>query len=832
MAGPLAEVGGEYEPPCRRYVDSPRTEGPSVQRADSPRTEDPRISLTVSAVASPVVRIVFLLLLVGCGSGLELYEPRRPTPGPDDVEPFPERTLFDSRTETPAETLERIAGVFRQIALTEGNDQLWMRDALKAEIRSIEKEIDSLRLGAGSIMRLRLGGLSEEERSEFELAARLHARLALTRMRTGFADDRVQGARVLEDACRYDDDNAVLAVVRASYLEMAGFRSNSLRSLDDYEKEHGESELIDLARYRKNVREWSIQGHDEHRIQAGVLIDDLTDRVASARGVPSWLLWERARFDFLSDSLSLAEVGADAILENEGPAVRDTLSAFHAHLLKGLVDVRRINHEAAAEHFEAAKALAAGYLPLADVRTTLRVPWDLWSLSEQERFDLSLSRRDFVRAFWQRSDPIWATPILSELEIDYYARVAEAVFRFADLDARMMGPSTEPGKVLLRFGAPHRYRAMGAQAAFEPDEVFDNAVHPTWVWDYLWFGGGEHRSVLLQDRSGSRGHYVATDSLRPPEWPMHEFDGDFLGRGYRSNKRVSRFRQLDGNTRLVVSFDTVLPNYNIRYPFQGFRYDGEAKVDCAIMEVVGPRFREQWSGNVELSQLRTTNQQHEFRRRSGQLVVTDVEAGSYQIATFLRLRDEEEQTLHVAIDNGSSFDVGGFLEDDFDASDLLVASDLEGIIQDDVERELAPGWVAFGPDPNLFNMVPRGSLDFLRGESFGYYLEIYNLDDREGVVNIELETRLAKIDGEGEIEYEISLRGANTNLIRFGVRQWNIARSIGLGELETGDYRFTIGAFDRIGSRKLERSVEFRVVEPADLIEKYRWRTLPKPVVS
>lgn len=822
MAGPLAEVGQAYEHRCRRCADSPLTGGPSD------------LHDALQAVSS-VVRLVFLLLLVGCGSGLELYEPRRPAPGPDDVEPFPERTLFEARTETPAETLERIAGVFRQIALTEGNDQLWMRDALEAEIRSVEGAIDSLRLGAGSIMRLRLGGLSKEERSEFEKAARLHARLALTRMRTGFADDRVQGARVLEDACRYDDDNAVLAIVRASYLEMAGFRSNSLRSLDDYEKDHGKSDLIDLARYRKNVREWSIQGHDEHRIQARVLIEELTDRVASSRGVlgaPSWLLWERARFDFLSDSLSLAEEGADAILEIEGSTVGDTLSAFHAHLLKGLVAVRRIDHEAAAKHFEAAKDLAAAHLPLADVSTTLRVPWDLWSLSEQERFDLSLSRRDFVRAFWQRSDPIWATPILSELEIDYYARVAEAVFRFADLDARMMGPSTEPGKVLLRFGAPHRYRAMGAQAAFEPDEVFDNAVHPTWVWDYLWFGGGDHRSVMLQDRSGSRGHYVATDSLRPPEWPMHEFDGDFLGRGYRSNKRVSRFRQLDGNTRLVVSLDTVLPNYNIRYPFQGFRYDGEAKVDCAIMEVVGQRFREQWSGNVELTQLRTTNQQHEFRRTSGQLIVTDVEAGTYQIATFLRLRDEEEQTLHVAVDNGSSFEVGGFLEDDFDASDLLVASDLEGTIQNDVERELAPGWLAFGPDPGLFNMVPRGSLDFLRGESFGYYLEIYNLDDREGVVNVELDTRLAKIDGEGEIEYEISLRGANTNLIRFGVRQWNIARSIGLGELEPGNYRFTIGAFDRIGSRKLERSVEFRVVEPAELIEKYRWRTLPKPVVS
>jgi hypothetical protein len=50
-----------------------------------------------------------------------------------------------------------------------------------------------------------------------------------------------------------------------------------------------------------------------------------------------------------------------------------------------------------------------------------------------------------------------------------------------------------------------------------------------------------------------------------------------------------------------------------------------------------------------------------------------------------------------------------------------------------------------------------------------------------------------------------------------------------MGELDPGRYRVRVTIFDRNGSQRVERALEFRVLRPADLAELYRWDELEPP---
>ena len=772
--------------------------------------------------------------LNGCAGGLEPYKPRRPSASyraPQLL--FSERTLLEPRIETPAQTLARIEAVFQEVAEVEDPDDRGIRAELDAEVDSIRAAVDRLDLGAASIMRLRLGTPNAEEIEQFHRAAGLYTRWALARMRAASADDRVRGAELLEEARTFDASDPILATVQATYLDMAGFRSNAIRALDEYEMEYGIHELVELSRYRKNLRQWTLTGFPEYAQRARRLGDEMVTRSGGWNQAPSWALMEMARFYFLSDSLERAEEIAAEIGRKEGPEPGDGATAARAELLLGLIEVRRLEHARASPHFALALQAASITPSLEWLSLLLRIPWDLWSDEEQAEYDRSLSQAEWVQKYWRDYDPIRATPRLFEGHIDYQARVAEALLRFDDVDLRRSGPLTEPGRAVLRFGWPDLWERLGGTPppGAEDDVAFDFAVHPTWRFDYEWTPGtGRRKEIRFQDRSGARGYFVAQDSLRPPGWPYHRFDEGFLGRAYPFDSNVARFRSPEGRTRVFLSFDTVLPNYSVRFPLQGVRYEGEVTVETALLRAIGAdTWILQGERAIVLDREQVEIGVREFRRRSGQLVLDYLETGRYRLPSFLRLRDERSRTLHVGIENGFSFEVEGFGSDAIESSDILITSALEGIVQTEVEREITPGWVAYGPDPDAFDIWPRASRKFLVGEDLAYYLELYNLAQRQGVATVDIEVSLQKLDPEGEIEYEVILGESKDSLIKFGVRQWNIARSFGLGALEPGTYRLAIEAFDRVGRRKVQRQADFEVVLPDELMVYYRWARLPAP---
>jgi hypothetical protein len=80
------------------------------------------------------------------------------------------------------------------------------------------------------------------------------------------------------------------------------------------------------------------------------------------------------------------------------------------------------------------------------------------------------------------------------------------------------------------------------------------------------------------------------------------------------------------------------------------------------------------------------------------------------------------------------------------------------------------------------------------------------------------------------MDYSVGLSGQAQTLTRPGVNQWNIARSFNLGGLGPGTYRLVVGVRDRNADEFIQRSLNFRVVQPRILVDLYNWAGLPPPV--
>jgi hypothetical protein len=292
---------------------------------------------------------------------------------------------------------------------------------------------------------------------------------------------------------------------------------------------------------------------------------------------------------------------------------------------------------------------------------------------------------------------------------------------------------------------------------------------------------------------------------------------------------LSRFRDKGGKTRLVLCFDTLVPNYSVRYPMQGYVFDGTAEVQLAVLQRREDKWRSAWTGEVPLDRETVVRRGRDFRRRSGYVVRPVVERGVYQVASMLTLRDRDDRVVAVGVDNGISETVAGFTSGELDASDLLVAGSVAGMVREDEERRTEDGWVIFGPDPDKFDLVPRASRSFLQGDELAFYLEIYNIEEEDDLAIVDLNTTLETLRPDGEVRYAVTLSGAGSTLTRQGVDQWNVARSIGLQNIEPGLYNLVIEVLDRKAKKKLYRETYFEVVPPERLVEQYRWKDLEPP---
>jgi hypothetical protein len=743
-------------------------------------------------------------------------------------EPFPERHLDGILDADPPHALARIDEIFRQIALLDGAEPDWRLAPVEAEIDSIRAALERLHLGVGSLFRLQLGQPRADELDLFRRAANLQLRWGLALMRTGDVSQRIWGAQRLREAATWDPDSPITLLILAGCQEIGGFWSNERDLLDTWARDHGPSDAVDLQRLRKRERPWKVERDPAALQEALRLGREMADRHGGWGAAPGWLNLEHARLLLQADSLRAAEAAAQLVLRGGGEGGDDdNLSAAQAELLLGLITVRQLDYARADEHFRRARELAAREPSLTGLVSWMQVPWDLWSKREQAEFDIDPDRSAWVDRWWLRHDPVLATPLLRENQLEYLGRVGEAWFFLNGVDLAVPGPLTDPGQVILRFGLPDEWTFVPAAGAFRADVNRQSAQAMRFFYRLAGPPPRSKQILFLSNVAGTR--FSAIDSLRGPEWPDWLPRYGFETRDDRLNTTTETLRRPEGGIRLVFCFDTWLPEYSVRYPLQGFRFDGEARVRTAVLRPRGisPSLRRE--GDVVLNRESAVPGEWPLRRRSGVQILDLQEAGALRLATQLVLRDASGRVVAMAVDNGREFSVEPFSDGRLDASSLVLLAELPDTLDHRQEREITPGCVASGPDLLRSHLVPRAEQHFLRGEELAFYVEAYNLSREHGTTDAELSVAVEHLDKNGEIDYSVGTGGPTMTLSRPDVGQWNIARSLGMMSLDPGRYRLRVTVYDRRAERRVERTVDFQIDTTADLVERCGWDQLPLP---
>lgn len=807
--------------------DGARVRGTHVRRAQN---------LSLSAIWA----LLCAFAAFGCsGRTPESFTPPRPYfdfghPGthahPPD--PFPERFMLEPRDESPPHTLARVEELFRVVATLRQTEPQWRRAELESEIDSIREELGELGIGTRTLLRERLGSLNRDEQEAFRKAAVLYLRWGFALLRSGEQNERVWAGDRLRQARRWDPGNELLALVMSHYHELGGYWFNAVDILDTFVSRHGESELINLHRLRRRERSWKVTHIRKELDRAFDICKSMADDRGGWENAPAWLNLERARLLLLADSTRSATHSAMLAGRLLGTPPADTLSAAQVELLLGVTAMRLLEYEEATDHLERAGELASVWPSLAGLASWMTVPWDLWTDEEQAQYSRSRNQRAFVNEFWSANDPILATPHLLENRTEYRRRMGEAWFRLSGVDPALPGPLTPAGAILLRFGMPLEWSSTGGEETPGAAQAsgLTYAVNRSWRLSYRFqeASRGSPVTILLQDR-GSGSRFSPVDSLRGPLWPPHVFSYGFEGRSYRLHTSVSRFRQPDGLTRILVVHDTHLPNYSVRYPLQGLRFEGDAHVRTALYRRLGRSLVDIMEIDLLLQDERVHMREWEFRRRAASVEIPNLSDGPIRLASLLTLRDTNDRVVGIAVDNGEYARLQGFGWDELQASDLLLLEEMESGPPDVEERIARPGLVIYGPDLNDESFRPRASRVYLPGESISFYVEAYNLDTRSGVTEVELQTSLERLRPDGRSEYSVTIRGLSQTLVRYGINQWNVARSMGIGHLESGPYRLRVAFFDRKASRRVERFAEFRLVSSEEMVDLYRWSELKLP---
>ncbi len=818
-----------------------------------------------------------LIALAGCiHRDPEPYVPDRPFVGPSGKRPaepasagsYPERELIASGAArlrsgelsppaAVAEVSQIIRAVYQQAALPRMEGRILL---LAAAIDSVKSEIERLGITGGAVMRQRLDRARPEDLERFRAAAQLYERWGLLGMRDGRVEERTAGGARIEQAIDWAPEDPIPTLLLSAYEDVAGFRSNALERLDRFVQAHGPSDVIDLARMRKNEREWKIEGDTTALATARSIAKEVAGRHGGWTEAEPWLLMERSRLAFFSDSLDAAGALASAALAT-ARARADTYTEVEAHLMLGITMTRFLDYPEATGHLDAALEVAARDANAGELASWLTVPWDQWTPAEREQYDRNPDRVGTIERFWQITDPIWATPRLLENRTEYRCRVAEAWFTFSDVDPITPGPLTEPGRAILRFGWPTAWKHQGSRPLLgSARQPLDFSVYQTWRFEYeVGLTGADpfeltddmrraRRQIVFQEIPGTSRFHCA-DSLTAPDWPPSFFNFDFLGHGYHYHTTTTRFRDPTGGTKLYVAIDTQLPDYALRYPMQGIRFSGSASIDLTLYReerrgekasrrdstaAVRLEGKRQWiSGARQSLVLRDEDrmrQSWEFRRRAGMAHVGRLPAGRLRVASMLSLVDDRGRVVALGADNGDTLTLRDFSEGALDASDLMLLTTLGDSLGDETERTPAPGIVVYGYDLADLRPLPKGGRLFLRGERIAYYLELYNLElasrDRPAV---EFSTAIERLSEDGEPEYRVTFRGEGWRLDKEQVTQWNIARSLGVTDLDPGLYRLIVTVDAGKREMALYRAAYFRVVEPDDLAALYRWSELPLP---
>ncbi len=822
---------------AERYTSPPA----SVPCRD-PRRRPSRRPCVLAAGGFGVRALVALLTIAAassCGSGPQRYSPQRPMVDsdgrglPDEAASrwMPAPGLLDLAEQDPPAALAQIDRLFGRMAAMVGRSTVWTEEDLSAEIDAIQAALDRLELSAGTLLRQRVGTLSEDETHRFREAAALTMRWALALMRTGEINNRVKGAEKLRQALEWDADNPVLILLLAGHHDTAGFISRGTELLTNHLHEVGHQDLIALQLLRKKARNWVVTRERGELDAAFALGDTLLSVYGGFDEAPAWLVLERARLFYLADEMDSVRVAATRAYHRADAEADDDVTVL-AQLLVGICEVRDLDFTRGGAHFRTALYRARSVPELRGLLSWMSVPWDLWTEERRLAFDRSSDRAAFIHEYWSSDDPILATPDILEHRIEYRRRVAEAYFTLNGVDPAVPGPLSLPGKAILRFGWPRAWLSTGGQIknAASDNPYVQFGVDRSWRFAYRMPTpfGTQPDTILFQD-GGSGSRFAPVDSLVPPDYPLFVFDLDFGGRAYPFHTATARFREADGRLGLTACFDTYIPDYTVRYPLNGIQFDGDVRVLGALYRET----RERWSPvhEFEVELLHETTLPHRRRlvRRSGGITIPGLAPGAGRVGAQMTLREPSGEIVALGVDNGRREALPHVGFDDLAVSDLLMVESFDDLPPAAGARRLGESVVAYGPDRVTARATPRACPLFVRDEALTFYLEAYNLARRDGRTLTEVALTLERIDEQGDVDYAVVLTGMDQMLQQHDVNQWNILRSIDLGGLEPGPYRFRATVIDHHGDAERERALAFTVIEPENLVEIYGWADLELP---
>jgi len=787
-----------------------------------------------------VALLTTLVWLPSCGRVHEPYVPQRPTmdapvgnlQAAEEPGWFPGQGLLEMAARRPPTALAQIDHIFTRIAQQQVAVPGWDELELMRELATIQAELDRLRLGGGSVLRQRMGTLSDEEAALFRQAAALETRWGLALMQTGEVNDRVAGAERLRQALEWDPGNPVLILLLSGYYDLAGFVSTGTGLLEDYLREYGHHDLIVLQLMRRQARNWVVTREPAQLDSALALCDELARHNGCWQGAPAWLCLELARLHYLADATDSVRVAAENAIRRGRDLDSDPEAVALGHLLIGVCDVRELEFEKAHQHFGAAMTWAAQEPTLRDLVAWMVVPWDLWTEEDRLRFDRSSDRLAFIEDFWASDDPIEATPRLQEHRIEYRRRVAESYLTLTGVDPAVPGPLSQPGRAILRFGWPLAWISEAGQLkeAAKDNSSILAGVDRSWRLAYNMpdLFGARPDTILFQD-GGSGSRFLPVDSLASPHYPLFAFDLGFGGRSYPFHARTARFRNPDRGLALAVCFDTYVPDYTVSYPLSGLQFDGSIDMRAALYRSTerGRTLDREFSVVLDHETLLTDR--HRLLRRSGTHCLEGVDAGVFRLATQGLMRDAEGRLLAMGVDNGQPRPAENCANDSLALSDLLPIESFEGVPPAETLRRMGPSVVAYGNHLREEGLVGRACPLYLAQENFTFYIEAYNLRRRNGRTLAELAMALERLDPEGELEFSIEISGRDQVLQQADVNEWHILRSIGLSNLEPGPYRVRATVTDHQADTRRERVVEFEVVQPGDLVDFYGWQNLQLP---
>lgn len=155
---------------------------------------------------------------------------------------------------------------------------------------------------------------------------------------------------------------------------------------------------------------------------------------------------------------------------------------------------------------------AAIRLMPSDAAAQFRSPWLIARPAALQSYRQlgAVGRQEYVRAYWQETDPTPLTPA-NETQLEYWKRLTLADLFFGDAATGTRGWNTAPGETFVRYGFPHQ--AFYEQARFGDlsmqGGVTSSFMPPAWVWRYAF----RDRSIDLVFRDVTlQGSFVADDA--------------------------------------------------------------------------------------------------------------------------------------------------------------------------------------------------------------------------------------------------------------------------------------------------------------------------------